>query len=300
MKKNKKTTNFMLPDSEIVIRNLDDVLEEKSNYINKHPRAPKFPFRVVVSGPSSCGKTNFVLEMIINYMYYDKIYFYSTSLEQGKYKKLKEFYKLIDEEIKQEWKKEMDKDEKKKKNMSFKIDKKISEPEPIAEFVNIDQGLPNIDMVDSSKQNILVFDDCILNKDQNAFIDFFVRGRHKNCSCIYLTQKFHAVPSIIREQATDVIFYTKPSMFALNAIAASVPSGADYQDLKEIFNRSMKKPFDFLHVDLRTPDLNKRFKRNMNQPISLDDVREYNENKPRKTRKKKKDDEVKDEDESLI
>lgn len=279
-----------MKDSEIVIRNLDDVLEEKNHYINKHPRAPKFPFRICVSGPSSCGKTNFVLEMIINYLYYDKIYFYSTSLEQGKYKKLKEFYKLVDDEIKEKWKAEMDKKKKKgKKALSFEIgEEDIPEPEPIAEFVNVDQGLPDIEMMDASKQNILVFDDCILNKDQSAFINFFVRGRHKNASCIYLTQKFHAVPTMIRDQLTDIIFYTKPSTFALNAIASSVPSGADFQDFKEIFKRAMLKPFDFLQVDLRTPDLNKRFRRNMNDPISLDEVREYNENKPRRRTVKKK------------
>lgn len=284
----------IMQDSDIVIRNLDVVFGEENHYINKHPRAPKFPFRICVSGPSSCGKTNFVLEMIINYLYYDKVYFYSTSLEQGKYKKLKEYYKMLDEEIEKEWEKKQKKNEDKNgKSYVTAFKAKINpKPEPIADFVNIDEGLPDISSVDASKQNILVFDDCILNKDQSSFINFFVRGRHKGCSCIYLTQKFHAVPNMIRDQLTDIIFYTKPSMFALNAISASVSSGADYADLKEIFKRAMPKPFDFLHIDLRTPDLNKRFKRNMNTPISLDEVREYIENKPRRKvpKKDKKDD----------
>lgn len=288
-KRNKNNKSHILPDSDIVIRNLDEVLEEKTNYINKHPRSPKFPFRICVTGPSSCGKTNFVLEMILNYLYYDKIYFYSTSLEQGKYKKLKEFYKLIDEEIEQEWKRKHDTKKKKTfKDIGEKIEGGGKKPEPIAEFVNVDQGLPNVDEIDGSRQNILVFDDCILNRDQSAFISFFVRGRHKNCSCIYLTQKFHAVPMMIRDQLTDIIFYTKPSQAALMAIATSVPSGADYHDLKEIFKRAMKAPFDFLHCDLRTPDLNKRFKRNMNESISLDDVREFIENRPRRRAVRKK------------
>jgi hypothetical protein len=283
----------LLPDSEIVIRNLDDVLEEKANFINKHPRAPRFPFRICVSGPSSCGKTNFVLEMIINYLYYDKIYFYSTSLEQGKYKKLKQFYKLMDEEIKEIWKKE---NESKQKKVGGKMkltgDDVMKEPEPIAEFVNIDEGMPNIDGVDGSKQNILVFDDCILCKDQSAFIDFFVRGRHKGCACIYLTQEFHAVPKMIRKQLTDVIFYTRPSTHAMNAIACGLGSGAGYPEFKEIFKRAVRKPFDFLHVDLRATDMNKRFRRNMNECINYDEVIDIVENKGRR----KKIDELKNEE----
>ena len=50
---------------------------------------PKHPFRCIITGPSECGKSVFLTNLILNIINeYDKIYIYSPSLYQDLYQKL--------------------------------------------------------------------------------------------------------------------------------------------------------------------------------------------------------------------
>ena len=50
---------------------------------------PKHPLRCIITGPSECGKSKFVTNLILNIINeYDKIYIYSPSLHQDLYQKL--------------------------------------------------------------------------------------------------------------------------------------------------------------------------------------------------------------------
>ena len=50
---------------------------------------PNHPVRCNITGPSECGKSVFLTNLILNNIYeYDKIYIYSPSLHQGLYHKL--------------------------------------------------------------------------------------------------------------------------------------------------------------------------------------------------------------------
>ena len=50
---------------------------------------PSHPVRCILTGPSECGKSVFLTNLILNIINeYDKIYIYSPSLHQDLYKKL--------------------------------------------------------------------------------------------------------------------------------------------------------------------------------------------------------------------
>ena len=50
---------------------------------------PQHPVRCIITGPSECGKTEFLTSFILNTINeYDKIYIYSPSLQQDLYQKL--------------------------------------------------------------------------------------------------------------------------------------------------------------------------------------------------------------------
>ena len=50
---------------------------------------PKHPVRCIITGPSECGKSVFLTNLILNIINeYDQIYFYSPSLHQDLYQKL--------------------------------------------------------------------------------------------------------------------------------------------------------------------------------------------------------------------
>ena len=66
-----------------------------------------------------------------------------------------------------------------KKN-KFTIDK-------IYEYSN--DEIQDVDELENKLQKIVIFDDYICDKNQNQIIKYFIQGRHKNCSVIYLFTK---------------------------------------------------------------------------------------------------------------
>ena len=50
---------------------------------------PNHPVRCIITGPSECGKTVFLTNLILNIINeYDKLYIFSASLHQNLYQKL--------------------------------------------------------------------------------------------------------------------------------------------------------------------------------------------------------------------
>ena len=43
---------------------------------------------------------------------------------------------------------------------------------------------------------------------QKKIIPYFSRGRHENISSIYVSQKFHRIPTDIRENATHIVLFS--------------------------------------------------------------------------------------------
>ena len=94
--------------------------------------------------------------------YYDKIYLYAKNLEQEKYQNLmKEMNEASNEEA------------------GYKIME-----------VSNDEILPNTHLPYDDNQKIIIFDDYVCEKNQREIVDYFIQGRHKNCSVIYLSQSF--------------------------------------------------------------------------------------------------------------
>ena len=42
----------------------------------------------------------------------------------------------------------------------------------------------------NDNQKLVIFGDFVCEKNQKPLIEYFIRGRHKNCSVIYLSQSF--------------------------------------------------------------------------------------------------------------
>ena len=73
--------------------------------------------------------------------------------------------------------------------------------------------------------------------------DYFIQGRHKNCSVIYLSQSFYKTPRDIRLNCSHYCIDEFPSSRGRNMISSEL--GVD----KEKFKKATKKPFSFLYVD---------------------------------------------------
>ena len=177
---------------------------------------PNDTFRMLICGNSGSGKTNLLYHMLIEpLLYYDKIYLYAKNLEQEKYQ-----------------------------NLINKMNEASSEEVGynVMEVSN-DAIIPINHLNYEDNQKLVIFDDYVCEKNQRQIVDYFIQGRHKNCSVIYLSQSFYKTPRDIRLNCSHYCIYEFPSSRERNMISSEL--GVD----KEKFKKATKKPFSFLYVD---------------------------------------------------
>ena len=57
---------------------------------NQHPLMPIHPFRLVITGESGSGKTNLLINLILNYLNFDRLYICSKDINESKYETLRD------------------------------------------------------------------------------------------------------------------------------------------------------------------------------------------------------------------
>ena len=204
------------------IPNYDDDTKNK-NFKQRYSFMPNDTFRMLICGNSGSGKTNLLLHMLLSLLCYDEIFLYAKNRNQEKYQM------LIDE--------------------MNKINKELGFDIITA---SNDKIIPIKDVGYEDNQKLVIFDDYVCEKNQREIVDYFIQGRHKNCSVIYLSQSFYKTPRDIRLNCSHYCIYEFPSSRERNMISSEL--GVD----KEQFKKATKKPFSFLHVDKPR----KRVKRN--------------------------------------
>ena len=184
---------------------------------------PNQCFRMLVCGPSSSGKTNTLMHMIYNLLYYDKVYLYAKNLDQSKYQNLMDMFQPISKEAGYD----------------------------VIEASN-DQIIPVSDLNDDN-QKLVIFDDFVCEKNQKPLIDYFIRGRHKNCSVIYLSQSYYKTPKDIRLNCSHFSIYEFPSANERALICREKSIS------KEPYEKATKEPFSFIYIDKPRKFVTKNF-----------------------------------------
>ena len=105
-----------------------------------------------------------------------------------------------------------------------------------------DEIIP-VKQLDNDMQRVVIFDDYVCEKVQKPLIDYFIQGRHKNCSVIYLTQSFYGCPKAIRLNCSHFCLYDFPSSNERNLISNEL--GIE----KEKYIKATKKTYSFCYVD---------------------------------------------------
>ena len=143
---------------------------------------PNDIFRTLIALPSRGGKTNLLYHILTQpLLYFDEIHLYAKNLEQDKYQNLLEkFQSIID-------------------HVGYDIIKTCNDKiTPVAD-------------IDGDAQKIVIFDDFVTEKNQKPIIDYFIQGRHRNCSVIYLSQSYYGCPKDIRLNCSHFCVYNFPS-----------------------------------------------------------------------------------------
>ena len=191
-----------------------DVDNKNNKFKQRFTFMPNDTFRMLICGNSGSGKTNLLLHMLLSLLHYDKIFLYAKNLDQEKYQilidEMNKISKVLDFDV-----------------LTLSNDKIIP--------------INNLDYEDN--QIIIIFDDYVCEKNQREIFDYFIQGRHKNCSVIYLSQSFYKTPRDIRLNCSHYCIYEFPSSRERNMISSEL--GVD----KEKFKKATRKPFSFLYVD---------------------------------------------------
>ena len=157
--------------------------DKNTNFKRLYGYMPSDTFRMLICGNSGSGKTNLLYHMLMKpLLYYDRIHLYAKNLEQQKYKDM--IQTLTD--------------------ISNSVGYNVL-------VCSNDDIIPVEELKDDDAQKIVIFDDFICEKNQKPLIDYFIRGRHKNCSVIYLSQSFYKTPKDIRLNCSHFCVYDFPS-----------------------------------------------------------------------------------------
>ena len=197
------------------IPNYDSNIDKTNNYKQLYQYMPGDTFRMLICGNSGSGKTNMLYHMLMKpLVYYDQIHLYGKNLEQQKYQDM------------------------------------ISKFDEISQLVGYnvlvcsnDDIVPVENLMDDTAQKIVIFDDYVCDKNQKPLIDYFIRGRHKNCSVIYLSQSFYGTPKDIRLNCSHFCVYEFPSSNERNLISRELGVNKDQ------YINATNKPYSFLYVD---------------------------------------------------
>ena len=196
----------------------------------------QIPFRMLITGGSGAGKTQTFLTILHNFSKtFQNVFIITKNKDEPLYNYMA--------------------DEMSKKSFSI--------------FEGIDKA-PDLDSLDKEEQTLVVFDDLVLEKNQSAIESYYIRARKLNCSVIYLSQSYYAVPINIRRNLTYLIIKRLQTLKDLYAILREYSLGVDKKVMKKMYDDCTKKnKQDFLLVDMEAEPEN-RFRKNFNEIFELD------------------------------
>lgn len=211
---------------DVTIENMDPIVEqfvEKPKPKNKGPLAPQWPFRMMIVGSSSLGKTNTLLNIIMKQVIFDKIYIYLKDPTEDKYEFLFSLLQSL------------------QKNFE----------EPIYEIGTKPEDVVNTDDLDATKQNLIIIDDFVVEKNQKTIEDLYIRCRKRNASVIYQTQNLFEVPQNVRKNCNYVLLF-KTNKRERKEIAKTYATDIESKEFENLYMDATAEPFSFLMIDMKT------------------------------------------------
>jgi hypothetical protein len=166
--------------------------------------------------------------------------------------------------------------------------------EPLYEFLRDKIGSKNVDFYTKltelpapndlnlgNKQVLLVFDDQVAEKNQQKIEEYFLRGRKVagGVTCIYLSQNFFGIPTLIRRQFNYVIILKLSGNKDLKQIILNYSLGLDANEVVKSYKDATKDKFNFLKIAVEERNENKVFSHNFTGFYKISDESDSDEEK---------------------
>lgn len=107
----------------------------------------------------------------------------------------------------------------------------------------------SVDKKGSPMSKLIVFDD-LLYDNQSPIKQFYIRGRKKFYSSIYISQSFHGIPMDIRKNAQYFILGRSLLDKDLRVILTSFTSNLTRDEFVRIYRQFTDKPLDVMLIDI--------------------------------------------------
>ena len=227
--------------SDLTIENLDPLVHKfvgTTEYRNKGPLSPQHPFRMLIVGASSIGKTNTLVNIVMKQVIFDKIYIYLRDQSEDKYEFLFAFLESLQKQYDEA------------NETHDKIYEVSSNPEDIVKNEDLDKDI----------QNLIILDDMVTTKNQKNIEDLFIRCRKRNASIVYQTQNLFAVPQNIRKNCNYVLLFSTNKR-ERKELAKSYASDIESKEFETIYMDAISEPFSFMVIDNKTPHKCMRYRK---------------------------------------
>lgn len=195
---------------------------------SKHGSLFPNTIRCIVSGPSNCGKTNVVFNLLTkpNGLSFNNVYIFSKSLNQPKYQLLEKVLEDVDEVS------------------YFKFDANSDVMEPT-------QAKP---------YSVFIFDDVSCEK-QDTIRTYFAMGRHNHIDSIYIGQTYSKIPKqLIRDNVNFLVVFKQDDTNLKHIYTDHVGTDMSFPKFKDVCSKAWEDKFGFLTIDKERPMHNGRYR----------------------------------------
>ena len=227
--------------------------------ISKRFNNPFLPrsIRGIIVSKSGCGKMTLLLNLLLRpgWLDYENLWVFRKSLFQPEYRILKKafeenllkecilrLFNMRDEIIKsqippsivvQEWAKSI----KNKSNIK-------------CNFFETASNVPDPRDLNFEDKNLMIFNDLLLER-QNKCECYYIRGRHSNVDCFYLSQNYFKLPrQTIRENANFICLFPQDLKNINHIYNDHVGDDMTKEEFRRFCKKCWEKPHGFAVIDL--------------------------------------------------
>lgn len=183
----------------------------------KHSALLPNTIRCIICGPSNCGKTNVMLNLLLheNGLKFKHIYLYSKTAFQPKYLFLKEVMQII----------------------------------PRANFYLLNDSNQVLHPNEALTNSVIIFDDVACENQMNIR-NYFAMGRHRQIDCFYLSQTYSKIPKqLLRDNANILIIFKQDDTNLKHIYKEHINTDMDWPKFKELCRTIWRNQFNFLLIN---------------------------------------------------
>ncbi len=203
---------------------------------NEHLHGLKLPLRACVVAPSGSGKTNWLVNLLALF-----------GAGKGTFHHIWIVTKNADEPL-------------------YKWLSSLNDRIKIVEGV---ENVPTLDKLDKDYNNLVCFDDLVLEKNQQRISNYYIRCRKLNCSVIYLSQSYFLIPKIIRNNCSYLILLKLSGEREINLIMKESAVGLPKEELLRLYKEATMTKFTPLIIDFEQPDVSRKYKKGFTEYLHV-------------------------------